>query len=73
MSGKTWVFGGTGNFKRQLSSVGQCQLQTEGTLPYDLFRGAVNTVVGLNGVEAALLRFDYHSKDACYMYVQIYI
>ena len=33
MSGKTWVFGGTGNFKRQLSSVGQCQLQTEGTLP----------------------------------------
>ena len=72
MSGQMWVFGGEGNFKRQLSSVGQCHLKIEGTLPFDLNEGAANIVDGFNGAETALLCFDSTSPyNACNSYVQI--
>ena len=74
MSGKMWVFGGENDFKRQLSSVGQCHLKTEGTLPFDLVDGAANTVDGFNGAETALLCFDNTSPyNACNSYVNIFI
>ena len=73
MSGQMWVFGGAGEFKRQLSSVGQCHLKTEGTLPFDLDFGAANIVDGFNGAETALLCFDHTSPyNACNSYVHIF-
>ena len=54
---KMWVFGGTGDFTRQLSSVAQCHLKTEGTMPFDLDRGAANTVEGFNDIETTILCF----------------
>ena len=57
MAGKMLVFGGTGNFKRQLSSVAQCHLKTEGKMPFDLQLGAANTVEGFNGVQTTILCF----------------
>ena len=59
MSGKMWVFGGYKEFSRQLSSVAQCHLKTEGKLPFDLDYGAVNTVEGFSGVQTTILCFDY--------------
>ena len=35
MAGKMWVFGGRGDYSRQLSSVARCHLKTEGQLPFD--------------------------------------
>ena len=61
MAGKMWVFGGEGSFKRQLSSVAQCHLKTEGQLPFDLFIGAANTVEEFNGVQTTILCFHYSS------------
>ena len=58
MGGKMWVFGGDGSFKRQLSSVAQCHLKTEGKMPFDLDRGAANTVEGFNSVQTTILCFD---------------
>ena len=73
MSGKMWVFGGYENFKRQVSSVGQCHLKIEGTLPFDLSWGAANIVDGFNGAETALLCFDDTSPyNACNSYVLIH-
>ena len=73
LSGKMWVFGGEedkASFKRQLSSVGKCHLKTEGSLPFDLYAGAANTVDEINGAETALLCFDETSPyNACYSYV----
>ena len=59
MAGKMLVFGGTGDFRRQLSSVAQCHLKTEGKMPFDLQAGAANTVEGFNGVQTTILCFDY--------------
>ena len=58
MAGKMWVFGGYTGFYRQLSSVAQCHLKTEGQLPFDLYLGAANTVEGFNGVQTTILCFD---------------
>ena len=52
-----WVFGGPGDYKRQLSSVAQCHLKSEGKLPFDLTLGAANTVEGFNGVQTTILCF----------------
>ena len=57
MGGKMWVFGGVNDFKRQLSSVAQCHLKTEGQLSFDLSWGAANTVEGFNGVQTTILCF----------------
>ena len=59
--GKMWIFGGTGTYMRQLSSVGKCGLKSEGTLPFDLYGGAANTVDGFNGAQSALLCFNQYS------------
>jgi len=59
MGGKMWVFGGRDAFKRQLSSVAQCHLKTEGQMPFDLEFGAANTVEGFNGVQTTILCFHY--------------
>ena len=69
-----WVIGGSGDFARQVSSVGQCHLKTEGTLPFDLDGGAANIVDGFNGAETALLCFDYGTSpyNACNSYVLIH-
>ena len=72
MSGKMFVFGGYDIFARQVSSVGQCHLKIEGTLPFDLWDGAANKVDGFNGAETALLCFDGTSYNACYSYVLIH-
>ena len=61
MAGKMWVFGGDGSYKRQLSSVAQCHLKTEGTMPFDIDRGAANTVEGFNEAETTILCFHYSS------------
>ena len=77
LSGKMWVFGGGYDFDRQLSSVGQCRLKTEGRLPFDLSYGAANTVDGFNGAETAFLCFNYMYQhipspyNACNSYVNI--
>ena len=57
MADKMWVFGGSGSFEKQLSSVAQCHLKTEGKMPFDLDRGAANTVEGFNGVQTTILCF----------------
>ena len=59
MAGKMWVFGGSGSsgFSRQLSSVAQCHLKTEGQLPFDLQQAAANIVEGFNGVQTTILCF----------------
>ena len=57
MGGKMWVFGGNTAFSRQLSSVAQCHLKTEGKMPFDLSMGAANTVEGFNGVQTTILCF----------------
>ena len=64
--GKMWIFGGTGTYMRQLSSVGKCGLKSEGTLPFDLDKGAANIVDGFNGAQSALLCFNYHSPTVCH-------
>ena len=64
--GKMWIFGGSGDYKRQLSSVGKCGLKSEGTLPFDLVWGAANTVDGFNGAQSALLCFDYYLGTVCH-------
>ena len=69
MADKMWVFGGEGSFKRQLSSVAQCHLKTEGKMSFDLERGAANTVEGFNGVQTTILCFDNTSPyKACHTY-----
>ena len=72
MSGKMWVFGGY-NVKRQLSSVGQCHLKTEGSLPLDFIWGAANTFDGFNGAETALLCFGGSPYTLCNSYVELII
>ena len=57
MADRMWVFGGDGSYKRQLSSVAQCHLKTEGSMPFDLVSGAANTVDGFDGVETTILCF----------------
>jgi len=57
MADKMWVFGGTGDFLRQLSSVAKCHLKTEGKMPFGLGYGAANTVEGFNGVQTTILCF----------------
>ena len=57
MGGKMWVIGGHIGYSRQLSSVAQCHLKTEGQLPFDLQQGAANTVEGFNGAQTTLLCF----------------
>ena len=64
--GKMWIFGGSGTYMRQLSSVGKCGLKSEGTLPFDLNWGAANTVDGFNGAQLALLCFNWGSPTVCY-------
>ena len=64
--GKMWIFGGTGDYIRQLSSVGKCGLKSEGRLPFDLVQGAANTVDELNGAQSALLCFNYNSPTVCH-------
>ena len=72
MSGKMWVFGGH-KVKRQLSSVGQCHLKTEGSLPLDFIWGAANTFDGFNGAETALLCFGGYPYTLCNSYVELII
>ena len=68
MMGKMWIFGGYGGgeLKRQLLSVDDCQLKTEGTLPFDLYMGAANTIDELYGGQTALLCFDFNSPTVCH-------
>ena len=66
LMGKMWIFGGDEDYSRQLSSVGKCGLKSEGTLPFDLYKGAANTVDGLNGAKSALLCFNYDSPTVCH-------
>jgi len=69
MAGKMWVFGGTGVFSKQLSSVAQCHLKTEGKMPFDLDNGAANTVEGFNGVQTTILCFHNSSPyKSCYSF-----
>ena len=64
LMGKMWIFGGYP--ERQLLSVGKCGLKSEGTLPFDLYEGAANTVDGLNGAQSALLCFSFYSPTVCH-------
>ena len=64
--GKMWIFGGSGDYKRQLSFVGTCCLINQGKLPFDLYRGAANTVDELNRAQSALLCFNYDSPTVCH-------
>ena len=69
--GKMWIFGGYGDYNRQLLSVRKCGVKSEGTLPFDLAEGAANTVDGLesnllNGGQSALLCFNYWTPKACF-------
>jgi len=64
--GKMWIFGGSFSYKRQLASVGKCGLKSVGTLPFDLYYGAANTVDGFNGAQSALLCFDFFSPTVCH-------
>ena len=66
LMGKMWIFGGDEDYKRQLASVGKCGLKSEGTLPFDLYGGAANTVDGLNGAQSALLCFNEGSPTVCH-------
>ena len=66
MGGKMWVFGGYNGFERQLSSVAQCHLKTEGQLSFDLSWGAANTVEGFNGVQTTILCFDNNAPTTCH-------
>ena len=66
LMGKMWIFGGKGDYKRQLSSVGKCGLKSEGSLPFDLYMGAANTVDGSNGAQTALLCFNERSPYVCH-------
>ena len=66
LMGKMWIFGGEGDYKRQLSSVGKCGLESEEPLPFDLELGAANTVDGLNSAQSALLCFGGDSPTVCH-------
>ena len=63
LSGKMWIFGGSYDgglmYQIQLSSITDCSLKREGTLPQILASGAADIIEGSNGVESALL-CDYH-------------
>ena len=63
---KMWIFGGEGDFIRQLLSVGNCGVKSEGSLPFDLYRGAANTVEESNAAQSALLCFDWNSPTVCH-------
>ena len=66
LADKMWIFGGSpGGFEKQLSSVAQCHLKTEGKLPFELKYGAANTIEGFHGDQSALLCFSASSKE-CY-------
>ena len=64
--GKMWIFGGSGSYMRQLSSVGKCGLKSEEILPFDLWGGAANTVDGLDGAQSALLCFHRQRAKVCH-------
>ena len=64
--GKMWIFGGTGDYKRQLASVGKCGLKSEGRLPFDLNDGAANTVEVSKGAQTALLCFNFDTPTVCH-------
>ena len=64
--GKIWIFGGTGDYKRQFLSVGKCGVKSEGKLPFDLRKGAANTFDGSKGAQTALLCFNYDSPTVCH-------
>ena len=66
--GKMWIFGGSEFYEstRQWLSVDDCQLKTEGTLPFDFDSGACNTIDELNGGQTALLCFDFYSPTVCH-------
>ena len=66
LANKMWIFGGhTGGFKKQLSSVAQCHLKTEGTLSFELYAGAANTIEGFHRDVSALICFHSYNKE-CY-------
>ena len=66
LMGKMWIFGGYWDHRRQFLSVGKCGLKSEGTLPFDLYEGAANTVDGSNGAKSALLCFNFYSPTVCH-------
>ena len=66
LADKMWIFGGVrGTFLKQLSSVAQCHLKTEGSLSFELYSGAANTIEGFHGEESALICFHRDTKE-CY-------
>ena len=66
MMGKMWIFGGTGDYKRQLLSVRKCCVKSEGKLPFDLKEGAAQTFDGSNGAQSALVCFNLNSPTVCH-------
>ena len=64
--GKMWIFGGSGDYMRQLLSVRKCGVKSEGILPFDFEHGAADTVDGFNGAQSALLCFSWGSPTVCH-------
>ena len=44
LNGNMLVFGGSGDYSRQWSSVASCSLRSEGKLDFDFYHGACNTI-----------------------------
>ena len=68
LRGSMMLFGGFGNYSRQLLSIGNCSLKLEGQLPFDFQTGACETFDQSQTGESALLCFSETSspyKD-CY-------
>jgi len=61
LANKMWIFGGNSgtSFTKQLSSVAQCHLKTEGALPFELYSGAANTIDD----QSALICFNGRIKE----------
>ena len=68
LANKMWIFGGMSgtSFTKQLSSVAQCHLKREGSLPFDLGDGAANTIEGFQGDQSVLICFSGSSPKECH-------
>ena len=61
------IFGGMDEYTKNLASVGACELQNIGSLPFDLTYGACEKISGYSKKETAVLCFhDKHPYKTCH-------
>lgn len=67
LSDRMLIFGGENEYKKSLASLGSCELQNIGSLPFDFTYGACQKIIGYSKKETAVLCFhDEHPYKTCH-------